>query len=141
MYEKNTKLCHYIENSTISICKEVKKIIKSADIYIDFLKKQKNYPTIDSHHNWTIFKKSKTQDSSNSSFNDSQSSSRDFFSFKCQLCDTLFSTAVSLNFHLSTHKGRESFECRYCNKEFINRWKLNSHLARHKKLGTYKSAN
>lgn len=141
MNEKNTKLCDYIENSTISICKEVMKIIKSADVYIDFLKKQKKHSTIDSHLKCAIFKKSKTQNCSNSSFNDSQSSSRDFFSFKCQLCNSLFSTAASLNFHLSTHKGRESFECRYCNKEFINRWKLNSHLARHKNLGTYKRAN
>jgi uncharacterized Zn-finger protein len=139
--ENSAKLRHYIENSTKSICKEVMKIVKSADMHIGFLKKQKIYPSIDNDHDCTIFKKSKTQNSSNSSFNDSQSSSRDFFSFKCQLCDTLFSTAASLNFHLSTHKGKESFECRYCNKEFINRWKLNSHLARHKKIGTHKRAN
>jgi hypothetical protein len=69
----------------------------------------------------------------NTCSNESQSTSKCFFSFKCHTCETLFSTRTSLNYHLSTHKGRDSFQCRFCNKEFINRWKLNSHLARHNK--------
>ncbi len=69
----------------------------------------------------------------NTCSNESQSTSKCSFSFKCHTCETLFSTRTSLNYHLSTHKGRDSFQCRFCNKEFINRWKLNSHLARHNK--------
>lgn len=50
---------------------------------------------------------------------------------KCDICQKVFASAVSLKIHYRTHTGERPFQCHICNKRFVQSQHLKRHVLTH----------